>query len=139
MSFIGEKKIKETRETADTTPAGEPIIKVVFQDGAIEHYSSVMFKKIVSDKRCSLEELRDKRCKTVVEILLTVLREWGIKLNELGYISALLNTSLDFNRDAALRKLWGQWMPTPIAPDDVDLINIDRVLRHAAGTNDKTK
>ena len=127
--FIGPKEIKTTEKTEETTPSGSPVIKVTYHDGAVERIASAMYEKIATEEKCSLEELRSKRCQPVVAVLLLVLNEWGVKLGELGYISALLNQSLEFNKDAALRELWSQWMPKPITPDDVDLLTVDRVLK----------
>lgn len=129
MAFIGEKEIKTTLETKETTPGGSKIVEVEYQDGFKERFSELMYEKIVSEEKCTLDELRDKRCQPVVALLMAALREWGVKASELPYISALLNRSLEFNRDAALCALWEKWMPRPISPDDVDLVTIDRVLR----------
>ena len=66
----------------------------------------------------------------VVSVLLTALREWGIQIGELGFLSMLLNNSLEYNKNQAICKLWGQYMPQPLSPDDVSMIVIDRVLSH---------
>jgi len=134
MQWIGEKKVKLVEGTAEKTPGGLCIVKVTYEDETVEHFSDVMFDKVVSEERCDLSALRDKRCHPVVEVLLAVLREWGIKTSELGYISALLNNSLDANKNAALNALWAQWGPKLMEPDEVSLLTIDRVLR-SHGTN----
>jgi hypothetical protein len=66
----------------------------------------------------------------MVKEVLTFLRNWGIKINELPYFSAVLNTSLDENEKAALKKLWLPWIPTINEIDDVNLIAIDQVLKN---------
>jgi hypothetical protein len=128
--WIGNKEIKQTDETDEQTPSGSPVVKVTYQDETVEHLSQMMYEKVVSDKASTLEELRDKRCNPVVTMLLSVLNEWGVKLSELSYLSALMNRSLEYNRDQALNKLWGKWMPKPLAPDEVDMLTVDRVLKN---------
>ena len=125
--YIGEKKIESAKETEEKTLGGFSIIEVQYESG-IEWFSSLMFEKIVSETPCDLSELREKRITPIVNVLLTVLRDWGIKLSELPYMSAVLNQSLDFNQKEALVELWSKWMPRPISSDDIDLITVDRVL-----------
>jgi hypothetical protein len=127
--FIGGKRIKLIEDTLEKTQGGYEIVKVTFEDNTIEHFSKVMFNKIVSDKACDASELRDKRIQPVVEIILAILRDWGIRTGELPYFSALLNQSLDYNSQQALIKLVSQWMPKPNSLDDVDFITIDRILK----------
>ena len=88
-----------------------------------------MIDKKVSETSCDLTALREKRLTPVVEQVLNLLRDWGVKINELPYISMLLNQSLDFNQKEALIKLWGAWGPKLLSPEDVDLITVDNVLR----------
>lgn len=127
--YIGSKKIERTKEIEEKTPNGFSIIEVEYEDQTKEWISSLMFEKIVSETPYDLSELRDKRITPIVQVVLAVLRDWGIKLNELPYMSVLLNQSLDFNQKEALLELWSKWMPRPISPDDVDMITIDRVLK----------
>lgn len=129
MSFIGPKEIKSTEETEDKTPGGTSIVQVTYLDDTVERFSQCMYEKIVTEEKCTLEELRAKRCQPVVAMLLSVLNEWGTKLGELQYISALLNQSLEYSRDQATNQLWAAWMPKPLHPDEVDMLTVDRVLR----------
>lgn len=145
MSFIGEKQVKSVETTDEKTPGGTEILKVEYEDGTREFFSKLMYDQIVTEESITLSDLRDKRVQPVVAMLLVALREWGLKLGELGYLSALLNRSLDSNRDAALQELWSKWMPRPLSVDDVDLITIDRVLKtinknkDASSTDSPTK
>jgi len=129
MSYIGEKKIKSHRETEERTPRGNSLIEVQFENGDVERYSSLMFEKIISEESCNLSELLDKRIFPVVEEVLGILRDWGVKLGELPYLSLKLNQSLDENAKQAHIELLSQWMPRPLSPDEVDLITIDRILK----------
>lgn len=127
--FIGPRKIKSIRQTDEKTTGDIPLFEVTFEDGVVERFSELMFKKIVSEESCDLNVLRDKRVFAVVEVMLEILRDWGIRLSELPYLSAVLNRSLDTNTKEALSELWSHWMPKPQDPEDVDLITIDRILK----------
>lgn len=127
--FIGEKQIKFVSETGEKTPTGTDIVRVEYQDDTIEHFSKLMFEKIVSEEKCDLTKLRDKRLTPVVELVLTILRDWGVKIGELPYFGALINQSLQYNSDEALIKLVSKYMPKPKSLDDVDYITVDRILR----------
>jgi len=127
--FIGKKKVKSVEETQDKTGGGISIMKVIYDDGSIEHLSKLMLDKVLSSKVCDETELRDKRIQPVVATVLTILREWGVKTGELQYLSSLLNSSLDYNSNQALLKLVSKWMPKPNSLDDVSLITIDRILK----------
>lgn len=127
--FIGQKEIEKSEDSGELTPGGVKIIKVEYKDGAVEHLSDLMFEQVVTEEATTPEQLRDKRLQPVVAVVLAALREWGVKMSELGYMSALLNRSLEFNKDTALCELWAEWMPKPLSPDDVDLITVDRLLR----------
>lgn len=124
--YIGTKKIKETKEVKlDELD----LVEISFEDGTKETLSKLMYDATVSETQCDATKLREKRITPVVEGLLKVLRDWGIKTNELSYMSAVLNTSLMENEKAALKELWLPWAPTINTMDDVDLITIDRVLK----------
>lgn len=127
--FIGKTKIQEVRDVEDKTPGGFPIKEVVFEDGRIEWYSNLMYNNIVSDSRCDDTELRDKRIHPIVQVILAILRDWGVKTGELPYLSALLNQSLESNTTEAVKEMWSKFMPKPRDLDEVDLITVDRVLK----------
>lgn len=136
--FIGEKKIKQAIETKEKTEStGVSIIKVEFEDGSIEHFSKLMFDKIKSIDKCDLSQLRDKRVGSVVEIVLGVMRDWGLKIGELPYFASLLNQSLNYNSDNALLKLVSKYGPKPKSLDDIDYVTIDRILRDGKSKNQK--
>ena len=130
MQYIAKKPIKSTEVSEEKTFAGSDIIKVIFEDGTIEFIPKMMFDKIASDKECDVTELRDKRIFPMVEMTLTLLREWGIKIGELPYFSQRLNLSIDTNANEAYTRLFSKYMPKPNTLEDVDLSTIDRVLKN---------
>ena len=127
--YIGEKKVLTIMDSGLKTSGDIPIMEIEYEDGTKELLSSFMADKIISETACDLTVLREKRIQPVVEEVLKLLRDWGIKLNELPYMSLLLNQSLDFNQKEALLKVWSAWGAKLQSPEDVDLITIDKVLR----------
>jgi len=127
--YIGKKQVSSVEETLEKTPGGIEIVKVSYYDGTKEHLSKLMFDKTISNEICDETALRDKRVFPVVEMLAVVLREWGIKIGELQYISILLNNSLQNNSDQALIELVSEWMETPASLNDIDYLTIDRILK----------
>lgn len=129
MKYIGIKQVKEAIETGEKTPSGVPLLKVLYEDGSFEVLSKIMYDEIAADESYDLTELRDRRVRPIVATTLVVFREWGIKVSELAYFSALLNQSLDANKDEAFKELWLKLIPNLQSIDDIDLIAIDRVLK----------
>lgn len=127
--YIGKKKVREIKETTEKTPGGIDIKQVFFEDESVEYISSIMLDKIVTDQQVDDTKLRDLRVIPVVDMILSVMREWGIKTGELPYMSALLNQSMDFNSSQALISLLADYMPKPNSLDEVDLLTIDRILK----------
>ena len=129
MSYIGLKKLKESKETEERTLGGIPVMAIEYEDGTTESMSKTMFDEVVSEKSCDLTELRDKRVRPVVASVLLIFREWGLKASELPYFSALLNQSLDFNKTEAEKELWSKVIPNIQSLDDINMVDIDRVLK----------
>ena len=127
--FIGSKRIKEIRTVSDKTPSGVEVNEVEFENGEVEWFSSLMLKQIITDQKIDDTQLREKRVVPVVQMILAVLRDWGIKTGETPYFSALLNQSLNANIEEATKELWSKYMPKPKDLDEVNLIVIDRVLK----------
>ena len=129
VQFIGEKQVLTIIDSGVKTIGGFAIMEVEYADNTKESFSSLMLDKILSDESCDATALREKRMQPLVGEVLKVLCDWGIRLSELGYMSLLLNQSIEFNQKEALVKLWSNWGPKLLAPDDVDMITIDKVLR----------
>jgi hypothetical protein len=127
--YIGSKKVRLIEDTGEKTPGGTEIVKVTYDDNTAEHFSKLMFDKVVDTKPCDATVLRDRRVAPVCQIVQAVLREWGLKVGELPYLSTLLNQSLNSNTDQALLKLVSEWMPRPLSLDDIDYIAVDRILK----------
>ena len=124
--YIGLKQVKETTDE----DAGEiKLVHVEYLDGSRETLSKSMYDAVASEVECDLTQLREKRVKPVVANVLRVIRDWGMKVGELPYFSAVLNESLRTNEESALTELWRKFIPTIKSLDDVDYVAVDRVLR----------
>ncbi len=122
MSFIGPKKTKNIIEV-------DGLVDVEYEDGSKETMTKLMYNICLADEQCDLTALREKRIKPIVKAMLTILRDWGIKLSELSYMSAVLNESWMKSEEEALRLLWSKYQPNIKSVEDVDLIMIDKVLK----------
>lgn len=125
--YIGSKKIENTK--VDKSLDGLEVVVVEYEDGLKDVFSKLMYDNIASEQPCDATLLREKRVEPVVKEVLTVLRNWGIKMGELQYFSVVLNTSLQQNENEALKRLWQPYIPTLKELDDIDLIAVDRVLK----------
>ena len=125
--FIGAKTIENSQENDSL---GTKIVEVTYTDGSKETFSKLMYDAIVSEESCDASTLREKRIYPVVANVLSILKEWGIKLSELQYLSTVLNTSLSENEKEAIKELWRPWIPNIADVDDVDLVAVDRVLKN---------
>ena len=120
--YIGEKQIKKV--TKDNTH-----FLITYMDDTTETISYLLLDKIVSDEPCNVTQLRDKRVEPIVEEVLKVLKNWGLKLNELSPLSNLLNQSIDFNQTQATLELWRPYVGTLKSPEDIDMITLDKILK----------
>lgn len=126
--YIGQKKIKETK-VAEKTSNGIEVVEVQYEDETKERFSKLMFDTIASETSCDATQLRDKRIQPIVKAVLEILRDWGIKLSELQYMSLLLDTSIKENEKEAMRELWSERLPDLLDTEDIDMITIDAVLK----------
>ena len=122
MQYIGDKEIKKYH-------CDELTCEVEYVEGKTETLSKIMFDEIVSEEKCDLSTLRDKRIRPVVAHVLGVMRMWGIKTSEVSYFSQLLNQSLINNENVASTHLWKSINSTINDVEDVSLVDVDKVLR----------
>ena len=120
--YIGEKQIKKVVKGVHCS--------VEYMDGSKEIIPFVMMDKIVSNEPCDVTELRDKRLTPIVEGVLNVLKDWGLKMSELSQFSILLSHSLDFNEKQAIVEILNKYTGSKmISPDEIDMLTIDKVLK----------
>lgn len=128
MTYIGKNEVKSTA-VAEKTVGGIDVVEVTYMNGEKEYLSKLLYDKVVSGAISDDTNLRDKRIIPMVEATLVLLRDWGIKLSELPYFSAMLNNSIEKNHQEALNELWKPWVYNINHPEQVDMIAMDRVLR----------
>lgn len=121
--FIGPKEVKVNIELIDKTPKGTNLLEVEYVDGTKEVISKSMYDLLISETSYDLTTLRERRVYPVAKEVLSVLLEYGIKISELQFFSAILSNSIDHNRKEAIAKLFGK------PEDDVTTIDIDKLLR----------
>jgi len=128
--FIGEKQVASVTKTEEKTTSGVEILSVEYADGTKELISSLLLNKVISDEPCDVSKLRDKRLFPIVEEVLKILRDWGLKLSELSYLSTLINQSIAFNQSQALIEVLGKYTGNKLLnPDDVDMLTLDKILK----------
>ena len=127
LMYIGEREI-ENKQISEA-PNGVKLVEVEYKDGLRETLTELMYNATVAPESCDATTLRDKRVQPVVQGVLGLMRDWGIRMSELPYFSAVLNTSLAENEKQALLELWRPWIATLNNIDDIDLVAVDRVLR----------
>ena len=128
--YIGEKQIKKVTTISKETLIDVGIASVEYMDNSKETFSYLMMDRVVSDEPCDVTALRDKRLEPIVEGVLNVLRDWGLKMSELPQFSVLLSQSLDFNEKQALVEILNQYTGSKmLSPDDMDMLTIDKVLK----------
>ena len=96
--FIGTNKIISTKNLPENTHEGLPLIQVDYENGSSEVLSKLMYDTVVSEESCDPSAFREKRIFPVVQEVLKIMRNWGLKLNELHFFSAVLTNSLHENQ-----------------------------------------
>lgn len=123
MSYIADKKIKDTKEAGYATPQGTPIIEVEYEGGAVERMSHIRYELIVTDKKSDLNEVREKLTKRLGAMIYSIMIEYDLKLDE---IDPVLNTAADMvngaSREAA-NQLFGV-----SHSDERSLVMINKIL-----------
>lgn len=98
--FYGPKKIKSSDKAGG-------YIMLTFSDDSKVRISELIAENTVTDKACTLTDLRDKRLQPVAEKMLEMYLEYDIKVSELDFLTSLIITSLNDNLEKATDKLWG--------------------------------
>jgi hypothetical protein len=81
--YIADKKILLVKEIeGETTPMGESLVEVSFEDGSKEEMPKKRFEMIVTEEISSDSLVREVLRKQVGSILFGVMHEYGIKIDE---------------------------------------------------------
>ena len=120
--FIGKREVKESSELAEKTPAGNALMQVLFSDNSSEVIPKVLYDKLLTITETDETQARTRRVAIVVEMVFSILREYGLKTGEFGFFISLLKTSIEKHREAAEKILWNK------ADLEVSLLDINKVL-----------
>lgn len=120
--FIGQKEVKSStvlekkhRDTIEMT-------EVEYTDGTKETMPTKMFAASAKTDACDLTTLRYNRCEPVVKDILDLILSWGIRVDEIQYVTTILAQSVNNSINAAQTKLWKK------ESLDIDLLDVDNVL-----------
>ena len=106
--YIGPDEIK-LASPKDYICTDDKIIKcveVIYTNDKRELFPEVVFNNIVDDKACDYTELRDRKCSPVIEAILRLFLENGLRISETGYCLSRVNTCMVLNEDRAITKLF---------------------------------
>jgi hypothetical protein len=106
--FLGDKQIKFVEE-AEPSKSGVELLTVVFNDESREQYSKLMLEQegVVTPNIQDLTEFRDRRVLPAVKDILTVLRDYNVRIDEVDYLMQKAFTSINMNLQEAETKFWG--------------------------------
>jgi hypothetical protein len=106
--WLGDKQIKFV-EDSEASKAGVELVTVVFNDGSREQYSKLMLEQegVVTPQIQDLTEFRNRRTFPVIKGILTILRDYNLKVEEVDHTMALVVTSVNDNLNQAECLFWG--------------------------------
>ncbi len=116
--FIGPKETIGVSKIEDTE-----LVKVLYKDGTSEEMTKLMYDNIVKEESTDLTTERANRVYPIVEEILKVLLKWGVKINEIDYLTTMVITSINQNIGKAEEILWGK------EQRQINLIDADKVLK----------
>lgn len=131
MFWIGEKEIENEFTLENKTPLGNELVKLTYTDGSNDVIPRQMKDRLVSLKSRPNEEIYHLRAGIFADLTFSILREYGIKWSEFSYYHALLKTSLEKNREAADKVLYGK------SREDITLIDLHEVTKDHKDILDK--
>lgn len=120
--YIEEKKVVNATPIEDTTPAGDAIYKIKFDDESEVTMTNRKFQAIQTIEKSDATSARAALTKEVGKRMYALLMEYGVKFSE---IDPILNETVRLVNDgqnAALDILWGN------EGYDRSLLDVNRVL-----------
>lgn len=127
--YVGDKKVVSVTPVEETTPTGDSIYKVTFEDGTEQVMTNRRFQLTQSLEKSDASAARQQLVKSLGKQVYTLLMEHGLLLgaaqNQMGEIDLVFNEAARLVNDGqaeALNILWG---------NDIyerSLLDINRVL-----------
>lgn len=120
--FIGDKKILGVEESIGKTPAGNDMVKVLFDDNKFEIMPKVRFELIVTPEVSDATKVMEKLLARVGAVLFGTLHEYGAKWGEVNQMSDVMVKLCESGMEKASDIMWGFDKPS------IPLIEINNVL-----------
>jgi hypothetical protein len=128
--FLGPKEVKTVEDVAEKYNGTIELVKVTYADGTTDTMAKKMYQAAVTEAATDLNTLRDNRLHPVVHEILDLLLSWGVDLQDVNFLTASVNLSINASMTAAGTKLWGK-------PETaLSLIDVDKVLKDKVTLND---
>lgn len=121
--YIGNKLVKNNVSSDNKLPTGEDLFELEYEDGSKETLTRRMFEHLIKNESTDATTLRDNRVVPVVQEVLKMCLNWGLKIDEIDYMCSLLTTSLNENLKEADARVWGK------SRHELTLIDLDSKLR----------
>jgi hypothetical protein len=131
--FIGDREVKSSAELVKKHRDTIPLTEVEYVDGTKEIMPTKMFQVITRPAATDLTNLRYNRCEYPVKDILDILLSYGIRVDELQFVTTMLASSVNNSIKKASAKLWNK------EDQDVDLLDVDNVLLDKVTVDDILK
>lgn len=105
--YIGDKKVVSTFPTDKTTPGGDKIIGVKFENNSEEEMSERRFSIVRTYKPSDASSVREVFCKHVASQIYGILHEYDVRISEIDYTMAQLDSLLGGASTMVENILWG--------------------------------
>lgn len=106
--WIGDRQVDSSSLVSDAFDiSGDQIIEIKYIQGGSERFTQKMLKSIVTDKMVDATNLRVLRCSPVAQAIFEIYAQFGVKINEIDYISQLVITSVNERLKQCHAFMWG--------------------------------
>lgn len=132
--YVEEKKVKEITVDDVSTPTGDAIFNITFEEGDPIQLTRQKFEAIRTLEPSDATKARDILIKEVGRKMYAVMVEYGLKMSEIDPVLNETARLVNDNQGLALDVLWGKDMYTR------SLIDVNRVLveKYASKPEEKT-
>jgi hypothetical protein len=127
-TFIGEKRIASAAVIEEKSPAGNEMVKVVYEDGAEEVMPKLRSELLISDKRSDASTVQSTLKVRVAAMMYSTLHEYGVKMGEVNSIIDAVTLLVNSGYDKARTLKFG------FEFDQLPLIEINKILLNETTT-----
>lgn len=104
--YIGSKKIFALTPEEITTPSGDKVLRVQFEDGSYELMPEKAIKVFATTKPIDPTSLREIRGNVITTALLEALLEYNVSVGDMDYYLTRLSKRFSDAMDRAINYLW---------------------------------